>query len=211
MAQGLGGKRYFSISQNNSISTIVDAINTNDINNPTLHTLTKFGYNVTENNGFPMGSIILSQLLNNQKNALRVYTYLGLKTDNKGDNGTEYKAESEIDDYVTKMAMLQQGILIFPTLADKGTWMCIDGVKIPGMKFTEQVDEYGNKRCAAINVPKVQWIGNNAYIRPSDDVLNQMIQYAEGEKLAICQCMDELGYPEEISVSVDSGVPVLPT
>ena len=60
MAQGLGGKRYFSISQNNSISTIVDAINTNDINNPTLHTLTKFGYNVTENNGFPMGSIILS-------------------------------------------------------------------------------------------------------------------------------------------------------
>ena len=194
MAQGLGGKRYFSISQNNSISTIVDAINTNDINNPTLHTLTKFGYNVTENNGFPMGSIILSQLLNNQKNALRVYTYLGLKTDNKGDNGTEYKAESEIDDYVTKMAMLQQGILIFPTLADKGTWMCIDGVKIPGMKFTEQVDEYGNKRCAAINVPKVQWIGNNAYIRPSDDVLNQMIQYAECERLAICQCMEDLGY-----------------
>lgn len=194
MAQGLGGKRYFSISQNNSISTIVDAINTNDINNPTLHTLTKFGYNVTENNGFPMGSIILSQLLNNQKNALRVYTYLGLKTDNKGDNGTEYKAESEIDDYVTKMAMLQQGILIFPTLADKGTWMCIDGVKIPGMKFTEQVDEYGNKRCAAINVPKVQWIGNDAYIRPSDDVLNQMIQYAECERLAICQCMEDLGY-----------------
>lgn len=194
MAQGLGGKRYFSISQNNSISTIVDAINTNDVNNPTLHTLTKFGYNVTENNGFPMGSIILSQLLNNQKNALRVYTYLGLKTDNKGDNGTEYKAESEIDDYVTKMAMLQQGILIFPTLADKGTWMCIDGVKMPGMKFTEQVDEYGNKRCAAINVPKVQWIGNNAYIRPSDDVLNQMIQYAECERLAICQCMEDLGY-----------------
>lgn len=194
MAQGLGGKRYFSISQNNSISTIVDAINTNDINNPTLHTLTKFGYNVTENNGFPMGSIILSQLLNNQKNALRVYTYLGLKTDNKGDNGTEYKAESEIDDYVTKMAMLQQGILIFPTLADKGTWMCIDGVKIPGMKFTEQVDEHGNKRCAAINVPKVQWIGDDAYIRPSDDVLNQMIQYAECERLAICQCMEDLGY-----------------
>ena len=194
MAQGLGGKRYFSISQNNSISTIVDAINTNDINNPTLHTLTKFGYNVTENNGFPMGSIILSQLLNNQKNALKVYTYLGLKTDNKGDNGTEYKAESEIDDYVTKMAMLQQGILIFPTLADKGTWMCIDGVKIPGMKFTEQVDEHGNKRCAAINVPKVQWIGDDAYIRPSDDVLNQMIQYAECERLAICQCMEDLGY-----------------
>lgn len=196
MAQGLGGKRYFSISQNNSISTIVDAINTNDVNNPTLHTLTKFGYNVTENNGFPMGSIILSQLLNNQKNALRVYTYLGLKTDNRGDNGTEYKAESEIDDYVTKMAMLQQGILIFPTLADKGTWMCIDGVKIPGMKFIEQVDEYGNRRCAVTNVPKIQWIGNNAYIRPTDDVLNQMIQYAEGERLAICQCMEDLGYED---------------
>ncbi len=41
------------------------------------------------------------------KNALRVYTYLGLKTDNKNDTGTEYKKESQIDDYVTKMAMLQ--------------------------------------------------------------------------------------------------------
>lgn len=194
MAQGLGGKRYFSISQNNSISTIVDDINTNDKDNPTLHTLCKFGYNVTVENGMPKGSIILSQLLNNKSNALRVFTYLGLKTDHRGDNGTEYKNESEIDDYVTKMAMLQQDILIFPTLADKGTWMCIDGVNIPGMKFQEQIDQYGNKNQVVTNVPQVMWNGVTPYLRPSNEVLNQMIQYAEGERLALCQCMEDLGY-----------------
>ena len=76
MAQGLGGKRYFSISQNNTVSTIVDAINTNDKNNPILHTLTNFGYNVTVENGITKGSIILQKLMSGVKNALRFYTYL---------------------------------------------------------------------------------------------------------------------------------------
>ena len=46
MAQGLGGKRYFSISQNNSITAIVDALNTNDPNNPLIQRLNRFGYNI---------------------------------------------------------------------------------------------------------------------------------------------------------------------
>lgn len=196
MAQGLGGKRYFSISQNNSITTIVDALNTNDPNNPLIQRLNRFGYNIQTVNGIPSGSIILR----NKNNKLRVFTYLGLKTDNRNDNGTEYKLESQIDDYITKMAMLQQGILIFPTLADKGTWMCIDGVKIPGIEFGEVIDQFGNKQCTVKNVPTIIWQKTKAglvpHLRPSNAVLDQMIQYAEGEKLAICQCMDELGYPE---------------
>lgn len=209
MAQGLGGKRYFSISQNNTVSTIVDAINTNDKNNSILHTLTNFGYNVTVENGITKGSIILQKLMSGGKNALRVYTYLGLKTDNKNDTGTEYKKESQIDDYVTKMAMLQQGILIFPTLADKGTWMCLDGVKLPGMEFTETVDEYGNKTQTVKNVPTIMWIGSTPYIRPSDNVLNQMLQYADCERLAIQQCMEDLGY-KNIPGYEKQGRPLLP-
>jgi len=65
--------------------------------------------------------------------------------------------------------------LIFPTLADKGTWMCLDGVKLPGMEFIETVDEYGNKTQTVKNVPTIMWIGNTPYIRPSDNVLNQML------------------------------------
>ena len=196
MAQGLGGKRYFSISQNNTVSTIVDAINTNDKNNPILHTLSNFGYNVTVENGVTKGSIILQKLMSGGKNALRIYTYLGLKTDNKNDTGTEYKKESQIDDYITKMAMLQQGILIFPTLADKGTWMCLDGVKLPGMQFIETIDEYGNRQQTVKNAPTVMWIGSTPYIRPSDDAINQMLQYADCERLAIQQCMEDLGYKD---------------
>lgn len=196
MAQGLGGKRYFSISQNNSITSIIDALNTNDQNNPLIQRLNRFGYNIQTVNGIPSGSIILR----NKNNKLRAFTYLGLKTDNRNDNGTEYKLESQIDDYITKMAMLQQGILIFPTLADKGTWMCIDGVKIPGMEFGETLDQFGNKQYTVKNVPTIIWQKTKAgfipHLRPSNAVLDQMIQYAEGEKLAICQCMDELGYSE---------------
>jgi hypothetical protein len=31
--------------------------------------------------------------------------------------------------------MLQNGYCIFPTLADKGTYMVLGGINIPGMEF----------------------------------------------------------------------------
>lgn len=194
MSQGLGGKRYYNVSQNNSISNIIDMLNTNDPNNPLVKVLTNFGYNLTEEGGFYRGSIILQNIMSGKNQKLQLFTYLGLKTDNKGDTGTEYKKEPIVDDYITKMAMLQSGILVFPTLADKGTWMCIKGVNLPGMQFNEVVDAIGNTQIVATNVPTIKWYNGAPIIYPATEVLDQMISYAKTERLAICQCMEDLGY-----------------
>jgi hypothetical protein len=43
-------------------------------------------------------------------------------------------------------------------------------------------------------VPEVKFINGRPYFVPSDAVLNQMIEYANTERLAIQQCMEDLGY-----------------
>lgn len=185
MALGLNGKKLHAVSQNNSISHIVNALNTNDKNNPIVRRLMKFGYNITNISGFDSGSIILKNI-NNGKCNISTHIYVGSKTDNKGDGGTEYKQEPIADDYMAKMAMTQQGYLIFPTLADKGTWMCLSGIQLPGIVYNESGD--------VTNVPTIMWYGTTPYIRPNNNVLDQMLEYAKGERLAIQQCMENLGY-----------------
>ena len=185
MALGLNGKKLHAVSQNNSISHIVNALNTNDKNNPIVRTLMKFGYNITNTSGFDSGSIILKNI-NNGKCNISTHIYVGSKTDNKGDGGTEYKQEPIVDDYMAKIAMTQQGYLVFPTLADKGTWMCLSGIELPGMVYNESGD--------VTNVPTFMWYGTTPYIRPNNNVLDQMLEYAKGERLAIQQCMEDLGY-----------------
>lgn len=185
MALGLNGKKLHAVSQNNSISHIVNALNTNDKNNPIVRTLMKFGYNITNTSGFDSGSIILKNI-NNGKCNISTHIYVGSKTDNRGDGGTEYKQEPMVDDYMAKMAMTQQGYLIFPTLADKGTWMCLSGIQLPGMIYNESGD--------VTNIPTFMWYGTTPYIRPNNNVLDQMLEYAKGERLAIQQCMEDLGY-----------------
>ena len=190
MTLGLNGKKLHAVSQNNSISHIVNALNTRDPNNPLVHTLTKFGYNLDMSGDFFSGSIILKKLLDKKSSFnINTHIYVGSKTDNRGDGGTEYKKEPIVDDYTAKMAMIQQGFLIFPTLADKGTWMCLSGIELPGMKYS--------KSGIIENIPTIMWHNKEAYIRPSNQVLDQMLEYAKGERLAIQQCMEDLGYKDE--------------
>ena len=114
------------------------------------------------------------------------FTYIGFKTDNKGDQGSEYTEESTVEDYIAKMTMLQQGYLIFPTLADKGTWMLINGVPIPGMKFITRKDEDTDQQVSVImDAPTVKVYEGKPYLIPNDAVLDQMIEYAKCEMLGI--------------------------
>ena len=189
MTLGLNGKKLHAVSQNNSISHIVNALNTRDPNNSLVHTLMKFGYNLDTSDGFSSGSIIMKMINDNVPFNINTHIYVGSKTDNRGDGGTEYKNEPIVDDYIAKMAMIQQGFLVFPTLADKGTWMCLSGVELPGMKYS--------KSGVIENIPTIMWRNGEAYIRPSNQVLDQMLEYAKGERLAIQQCMEDLGYKDE--------------
>jgi hypothetical protein len=42
-----------------------------------------------------------------EKSNIQAHTYIGFKTDNYGDGGSEYKESAEIEDYMAKFAMLQ--------------------------------------------------------------------------------------------------------
>ena len=213
MAYALNGKKLYSISQNNSISHIVKQLNSMDMENPTVKVLSGFGYNVTRDEmGLPMGSIILKALANREAININTYTYIGFKTDNKGDQGSEYTDESTVEDYIAKLTMLQQGYLIFPTLADKGTWMLMDGIKIPGINFIQlaknEDDSNSVDQMVVDNAPTIRIIEGKPYLIPNDAVVDQMIEYAKTELLGIQQCMEDLGY-EEIPGYTKTGRKVL--
>lgn len=197
MALGLNGKRLYSVSQNSSISHIVNMLNTEDMDNETIQTLMRFGYNIT-NEDIPQGSIILKAIKQRKAQHIEAHTYIGFKTDNRGDSGSEYTEEATIEDYIAKMTMLQSGYMIFPTLADKGTWMVLSGVEVPGIQFkkvtTKDKDGKESEVTTVENAPTVRWFNGEPYLVPSDGVLNQMLEYARTERLAIQQCMEDLGY-----------------
>lgn len=200
MSLGLNGKKLYPVSQNSSISYIVSQLNTLNPENDLIHTLMGYSYVYDDSDGFPKGSILLKQILDKGSTAhFNLHTYIGFRTDTRGDSGVEYSDQSTIDDYVAKMAMLQNGFWISSTLADKGTWVCMDGVKIPGMEFKQKElknenDEVIGTTTAIDGVPTIQYVNGQYMIRPADTVLDQMIEYARTELLSIQQCMEDLGY-----------------
>ena len=191
-ALGLNGKRLYSISQNSSLSYMVDQLNSNDVNNDLVRLLSAYEYVYDKEQG--IGSIIIKAVRGREKSNIQAHTYIGFKTDNYGDGGSEYKESAEIEDYMAKFAMLQQGYLVMPTLADKSTYVVLSGVKIPGMSFVLNKD----KQLEVNGVPDIMWVGpkgnQRPIIRPNNAVLDQMIQYAKLERAAIQRCMEDLGY-----------------
>ena len=199
MALGLNGKRLYAVSQNSSISHIVNMLNTEDLDNETIRTLMHFGYNLY-NQGVPQGSIILKAIAQRKDQFIQAHTYIGFKTDNRGDQGSEYTDEATVEDYIAKMTMLQDGYMIFPTLADKGTWMILSGVNIPGItytKITQKLDDTNSIENTIVNnAPTIKYINGEFYIIPSNVVIDQMLEYAITERVAIQQCMEDLGYDD---------------
>ena len=71
-----------------------------------VRTLVKFGFNVTPDVK-PEGSIILKGIIHKDPNMkIQAHTYIGFKTDNRGDTGSEYIEEATVDDYIAKYTML---------------------------------------------------------------------------------------------------------
>lgn len=196
MALGLNGKKLYSISQNSTISKICDDLSVGDRNSQFIRTLLNFKYNLYDDGLSKRGSLIARHIADGTPVDLRLFTFIGSKSDNKGDTGSSYTEQATVDDYMAKLAMLQSGSIIMPTLADKSMYQAIDtfstdGQKmdlIPGMKF---IQGKGDKLIAE-NVPTIAFMGNHAYLRPSDAVLRQMIEYAVTEKMAIEQCIEDL-------------------
>lgn len=207
-ALSFDGKKLFTISQNNAISHITQALNSNDPENPTLKVTLGFDYNVINDNGINKGSLILKKILTQKDLQLKLHTYIGFKTDNFNDNGSAYNDQTTVQDYMAKLSMLQQNYFVFPTLSDKSTYVVMSGLKLPGMQFSTGNDENGNKIVQASNYGSMMKVGDQYFIRPSDDLIQQMLEYADTERLGIQQAMEQLGY-EDIPGYEKQGLHVL--
>jgi hypothetical protein len=57
-----------------------------------------------------------------------------------GDTGISYTDTGPIEDYMSKLEILRNGGLLFPTLSDKTTYYYLTGMQMPGI-------DYANSRC----------------------------------------------------------------
>ena len=202
MSNGMDGTKLYNESQNNSISNTTENLNSHDKNNMVVSTILQSSYNIMNNNGVNMGSIVAKQLQNGEDFNISIYTPIGFKSDNRGDNGSKYSNLAEAEDYINKFAMLQNGYCVFPTLADKGTYMVLGGINIPGMQFG-QLD---NGTYTVSGAPKMVFLDStHYYLQPNQSVLNQFIDYAYTEREAILDCREQLG----LHVDNPKGLPVL--
>lgn len=202
MSNGMDGTKLYNESQNNSISNTTENLNSHDKNNMVVKTILQSSYNIMNNNGVNMGSIVAKQLQNGEDFNISIYTPIGFKSDNRGDNGSKYSNLAEAEDYINKFAMLQNGYCIFPTLADKGTYMVLGGINIPGMEFGQS----DNGAYTVSGAPKMVFLDStHYYLQPNQSVLNQFIDYAYTEREAILDCREQLGLP----VDNPKGLPVL--
>lgn len=202
MSNGMDGTKLYNESQNNSISNTTENLNSHDKNNMVVRTILQSSYNIMNNNGVNMGSIVAKQLQNGEDFNISIYTPIGFKSDNRGDNGSKYSNLAEAEDYINKLAMLQNGYCVFPTLADKGTYMVLGGINIPGMQFG-QLD---NGAYTVSGAPKMVFLDStHYYLQPNQSVLNQFIDYAYTEREAILDCREQLG----LHVDNPKGLPVL--
>lgn len=211
---GVDGKSLHNISQNNAISELSDNYNTGDKNNAVIQTLLNYSYNITNMNGFMAGSIVAKAINAGHPLNIHISTPIGFKSDNRNDNGTKYSELPEADDYINKFAMVQAGYAIFPTLADKGTYAVLSGIPIPGMQFIPDVN--GSGAYYVQNAPTIQFrfsegwkagmdIDDSYYLKPSDVVINQFIEYAYTEREAILEAREQLG----MHVDNPKGLPLL--
>lgn len=209
---GLDGKTLNTMTQNNTISALTSIYNTCYFNNPTIQTLSQFNYCVdtVENEDGSIsniGSIIMKQMIEaDQQKANKPHfvtsTPIGSKSTNRGVESSAYKEQAAIDDYMSKYGMLRAGYMLFPVFSDKSTWYVLSGVKIPGID-TKIIASEGSKTIVMNNTPSIIFYGDrDAVIRPSDSVLDQMLEYALTERNAIAQCIEDLKtLPEEAKIA----------
>jgi len=90
MALGLNGKKLFSISQNSTISKICDDLSIGDTESQFIKTLLNFSYNLYDDGLSKRGSLLMRNIADGTPIDLRLFTFIGSKSDNKGDTGSSY-------------------------------------------------------------------------------------------------------------------------
>lgn len=200
--------KAYTQGENNTVSDILADIQDENPNNEAKQRIQNFCYN--------KHSIVLRRIAQNDGNKMAkilMNNYVGFKTDQNDDYGSDYNQVSEVEDYMSKVTMLISGGLIYPTMSDKKTYMylqasdqAINGFLIPGIDYrliNKLISSSDNEQKASIRgellgaLPRIVTdTTGKTIVRPSDQVLDIFIDYAKDEKAAILECMHQLGYFE---------------
>ena len=176
-AIGAGNNLLFTKSDNcfisdrtnqlNSDSNIVDKLEAHPWNH----------YTVTRDDGSEVivgTSQIIEQIREGKTLSLEIFQ--NYKTDNQGDLGSDYQQISDVEDYVSKLTLLLNGRVLFPTLEAKKTYYVINGVELPYGGITDVVTS-----------PQIGTV-----FKFTNQILDQFIRYFEGDRNAVIKTISQL-------------------
>lgn len=211
------GNKYYVISENNYITDTVHYLNraaafyrsnASQLSSgiEEFDDLCNFSYNLIEDQDEyikPLGSIILKQILGGLVKNLDVCIFSGMKSDFRGDKGVDYATISRRDDYISKLAILLNGGLVFPTMSDKKTWTFIKGFVLPGINWAKTIT--GADILGFVAHDKVTGqsiVDNHGRIKTSslfsyalqnnNDVVDQLIEYFITEHEQVRQTLEDM-------------------
>ena len=181
---GMGKNKFYLMSDNNYMSDVVHDLN---MRNSDFVELTDgrdpFIYRKLEDDAFGgkhfIGSYVLDQLSNNPNLRIGLHNFIGFRTDNKDDIGSDYFDISHTEDYISKLCILESGGIIMPTLSDKKSWTFISGIKLPGIDYLKMYAPNGT----ILSVPEIaESIGMiDGNIMQQEDVIDLFMSYAYSE------------------------------
>ena len=187
--------KFYEISDNNYASDVARMINkrTEELDELLSDSFAYFEGEEDVTGEKPVyGSVILKEITRNPNTFITLRNFVGFKTDKRGDYGSDYFKISKREDYVSKATILESGGIIMPTLSDKKTWLYVDGIKLPGLDYSNTIDDNGN------TIPmSVEQLGDQFVISPDpisqldnvlsqkEEVIDQFISYAYSEYEAI--------------------------
>ena len=200
--------KAYTQGENNTVSDILADIQDENPNNEAKQRIQNFCYN--------KHSIVLRRIAQNEGNKMAkilMNNYAGFKTDQNDDYGSDYNQVSNIEDYMSKVTMIINGGMIFPTMSDKKTYMylqasdqAINGFLVPGIDYrlvnklisSSDKDQKSALRKELLGaLPRIVTdTTGKTIVRPSNQVLDIFIDYAKDEKATIIECMHQLGYFE---------------
>lgn len=209
MTLGAGNTKMYMYAQNNTVSDVVDDLNTSFESDGSirkgsiLDDMKDVQYVVFEDeDGQKRGSVIAKQLLNKEvKDEISIDTDAGSKYSS---DSVKFSEMGKREDQISRMQKLSDGLIIMPTLSDKSTYMSVRGFKLPGFDYQIKVSSQmtDDQISAFGKLPMFNHFTGQIFFNLEDlskgyqqnDVLDQFIEYFECERRNVEKTIRELGY-----------------
>lgn len=159
--------QYYIVSESNYINDLSQVINKADENDQYIQML--------KEDSFAQGSVVAEMINDGTAVNLQVSTFVGMKTNNIGDNGRDYFEIELGEDIISKFELLHEGYMLSPTQSDKKTYHTLRGIPIVGMLIGKRT----NLDCYDADLRF-----NSISIRDKK-ILDRFIKYFESEKNAV--------------------------